>query len=93
MCCLGCCRAADLGTHDYCLDCDPNPCCTTGYSQDWPVASDSEETRKFIPRNDNKENKPAKDEARRSNEKDKSRPSVKDSTMGQGRVEDEKRAA
>lgn len=92
MCCPGCCRAADLGTHDYCLDCDPNPCCATSYSQDWSVASDPEETRKPIPNNDNKENKPVKDEAKRSNEKHRSKSSVKDSAKGQGHVKDEKRA-
>jgi len=90
MCCPGCCRAADLGTHDYCLDCDPNPCCTTSYSQDWLVASDREETRKHSPKDGKKEYKPVKDEEKRSNEKDKS--TVKDSAKGQGSVKEEKHA-
>ncbi|KAF4126349.1 hypothetical protein GMORB2_0085 [Geosmithia morbida] len=28
MCCPDCCRAADYGTHEFCLDCDVNPGCT-----------------------------------------------------------------
>lgn len=27
MCCPGCCRSSDLGTHEWCLDCEDNPCC------------------------------------------------------------------
>ena len=27
-CCSGCCRAPDLGVHDYCLPCATNPTCT-----------------------------------------------------------------
>jgi hypothetical protein len=28
-CCTSCCRACDLGTHDYCLPCSTNPACPT----------------------------------------------------------------
>lgn len=28
-CCWRCCRAADLGTHDYCLECEANPGCAS----------------------------------------------------------------
>lgn len=27
MCCPGCCRSVDLGTHEWCVDCEDNPCC------------------------------------------------------------------
>ncbi|KAK1242144.1 hypothetical protein MKX07_000130 [Trichoderma sp. CBMAI-0711] len=30
-CCIGCCKAADFGTHDYCLPCETNPSCTSSY--------------------------------------------------------------
>lgn len=36
-CCPSCCRAADLGSHDYCLECDTNPCCTNSLAEDWVV--------------------------------------------------------
>lgn len=33
-CCSYCCQAADLGTHDYCVECDHSPYCPKPYEDD-----------------------------------------------------------
>ncbi|KAL6860437.1 hypothetical protein ACO1O0_004465 [Amphichorda felina] len=59
MCCLNCCKAADLGTHDYCLD----------FTEDWVAASDQENVQNPESKDQAKGKKPdAKDQ-----EKDGSR--------------------
>lgn len=35
MCCPSCCRAADLGTHDWCLSCRDNPSCPSRRHDEW----------------------------------------------------------
>lgn len=46
-CCSGCCKAADFGTHDYCLPCETNPSCTTSLDKtkdiDQPPKGDSQD--------------------------------------------------
>lgn len=34
MCCPTCCRAADLGTHDYCHDCNDSAGCASTFTDD-----------------------------------------------------------
>ena len=68
MCCLNCCKAADLGTHDYCLECNSNPCCTSSFTEDWVAASDQENVQNPESKDQAKGKKPdAKDQEKDDN--------------------------
>ena len=45
-CCPGCCRAADLGVHDYCIPCDTSPTCARAAQK--PVSQTDLEPRARI---------------------------------------------
>lgn len=42
-CCIRCCKAADFGTHDYCLPCETNPSCTSTIKDEEPPKGDSQD--------------------------------------------------
>lgn len=71
MCCLNCCKAADLGTHDYCLECNSNPGCTSSYTEDWVPISDQENNQNPESKDQGKTNKSKTNDQEKDQGKDK----------------------
>ncbi|KJZ80245.1 hypothetical protein HIM_00095 [Hirsutella minnesotensis 3608] len=49
-CCPSCCRAADYGSHDFCLPCDTSPWCSKPYEyRDFEAEADTPRVKTPVP--------------------------------------------